>query len=219
MDIKLMNTFQWLNHHELQLDSTWWHIYETSFPNAEREPHDLIFAACEKNIIKTGRYVENNETVAISVIQPMHSLPFAFMNYFAIANLHRNRALGSRLFSQLTNAGENFVKEYSENYLGLIWEVENPDTEMNQTEKILKQRRVQFYKRRGALSFKKKFFQPPIGGYHALPMRLMYFATNPIDYFLENEITKAVYFEKYHAVNHIKMEILLELLLQCSENI
>ncbi|HEX2548719.1 MAG TPA: hypothetical protein VHM20_02755 [Gammaproteobacteria bacterium] len=210
-----MNTFHWLTRQELQNDTSWWKIYENSFPPSERESQELLYQALEKNIIKIGCYAENNETIGISVIQPMHSLPFALMNYFAISNSHRNRSLGSLLFSQLTIASENFVKEYSQNYLGLFWEVENPDAESNLSEKLLKQRRVQFYKRRGAEVFKKIFFQPPIAGFSALPMRLMYYATKPVDLQLEIEITKAVYFEKYHAVNRIQIEILSELLTQC----
>lgn len=211
-----MKTFQWLSQKDLHDDILWWKIYENSFPSSEREPQELLYQALEKNIIKVGCYAENNETIAICVIQPMRSLPFALMNYFAISNSHRNRSLGSHLFSHLTIASENFVKEYSQNYLGLFWEVENPDVELNQSEKLLKQRRMQFYRRRGAEVFKKIFFQPPIAGYSALPMRLMYYAKNPINLALEIEITKAVYFEKYHAVNQIQKEILSELLTQCA---
>lgn len=210
-----MKTFHWLSQQELQSDISWWRIYENSFPPSEREPQELLYYGLDKNIIKIGCYAENKETIGICVIQPMHSLPFALLNYFAVSNTHRNRSLGSDLFLHLTIASESFVKEYSQRYLGLVWEVENPDAESNQTEKILKQRRMQFYKRKGASVFKKIFFQPPIAGHSALPMRLMYYASTPIDPDLETAITKAVYFEKYHAVNQIKKEILSELLTQC----
>lgn len=206
---------QWLSLNEFKEDTEWWKIYHTSFPAKERDSKKQLLAGLEKNLIKIGRYQKENVTVAIAVLVPMHALPIVFLNYFAVAKIHRGRLLGTALLNSLFSSASHFVSEYSPHFLALVWEVENPKLTQSANKKARQERRIEFYKRIGGELFPHLFIQPAIDGKHTVAMRLMYMAATELNPHLENQIFKTIYFEKYHVINDIPKSILLDLFKQC----
>ena len=213
-----MKIFEWLSPDQLLADDRWWDIYHSSFSRFELDPKESLVFALNKHILKIGRYQQDNHTVAISVIQPMQRLPFTLLNYFAIAKPNRGNSLGSQLFLSLIQAGDYFFKSNREEYLGLIWEVENPDAEADISQQLIKQRRMQFYHKHGAHCFQHPFIQPPLVDQQVVMMNLMYHSDRIIDYPLEKEIIETIYFEKYQTINHIEVPILMKLLAECCKS-
>lgn len=206
----------WLRPEEFSKDNIWWEIYTDSFPIAEQDSREQILKALENNIAVAGSYQLQGATVAIAVYYPIQSPTheFIFLNYIAVRRSARNQGLGKQLLDSIIRHSEKIIFNNGRYPSALIWEVEDPADALEDKEKILRKRRLEFYKRAGARLFKHAYIQPPIDGIHEVPMRLMYYPpgqqVNATDY--EFLITAAIYHQKYKVVNNISPEILQILL-------
>ena len=142
--------FCWLTLKQLQKDALWWTIYFNSFPATELDSQNQILMARKNNFAHTGCVILDCTTIAIVVLYPMKDLPFAFLNYIAIDKKIRGQGIGQWLMMQVILAAERLVRSYHSHYLGLIWELEDPDQTHDRTQKQIQQRRIEFYTRLGA---------------------------------------------------------------------
>lgn len=146
------------------------HIYETSFPLAERKPFAHFLPR-----IPTGQYLclvvrspnTPHQIVAFAFLMLLPETPLAFLEYMAVAVSSHGQGIGSQFFRALvTYVQEQDLAE------GIVWEVEPP------TENPLdaQNRRIRFYARLGAqmldLStvYAMPNYQLQTGG---VPLRLM----------------------------------------------
>jgi len=85
----------------------------------------------------------------------------------------------------------------SRDALGMIWEIDG--------------RRPGFHERCGGLALPQPYLQPPVDGSTLLPMQLMFrpsHGASPPDAETVRAMIRAMYAEKYHAMNGIPIEVL-----------
>lgn len=212
----LTQKWQWLTPQELSRDTEWWDIYQNSFPVIEQDSKQQLLHALEKGAAIIGAYKQQGNTLGMVVFYPIHTHqapPFIFLNYFAIAKQARSHGLGGRLLSLVIEYTKAIACPNGARYTALVWEIEDPQDATHDTERQLRQRRLEFYQREGAQLFNSHFIQPPIDGENTVNMRLMYcLLENYQIHPHEKSITEAIYFAKYRPINNISPEILYQLL-------
>ena len=203
----------WLSPHAYLQDPLWWEIYESSFPEEERDQKHHFSRALKYNNVKMGACYFQGKMIGIVVVYFMESLPFAFLHYFSIHPDFRRLGLGSLFFQKIMQDVELMLKKNHAEHLGMIWEIEDYSYANDDVEKNLKLSRLGFYIRNDAKLLNIKFIQPAILNC-IVPMLLMHHHSDPmlnISAF-EYDIAKAIYLEKYHSVNEIPKKTLLKLL-------
>lgn len=110
------------------------------FPAGELKPIDAI-----ENLIKRERYIcyglyKENDLLAYAFLT-MSEKSYLLIDYFAVCLEHRNKGIGSDFLKLL--------KEQWINYSGILVEVEKVECASNEKEKIIRQRRIDFYRRNG----------------------------------------------------------------------
>lgn len=119
------------------------HVYNThmkvDFPPEELKPVDVI-----QNLIKQKIYIcyglyMNEELLAYAFLatSKLHLL----IDYYSVCVEYRNKGIGSKFLT--------ILKEHCKNYNGIIVEVENVECASNETEKIARKRRIDFYRKNG----------------------------------------------------------------------
>lgn len=109
------------------------------FPPEELKPLNIIQKLIKKkNYVCYGLY-ENEELLAYAFIVTYKS--YLLFDYYAVCKECRNRGIGSEFFSRL--------QERFKDYDGIIVEVEKVEDASNEVERIVRQRRIDFYKRNG----------------------------------------------------------------------
>lgn len=107
------------------------------------------------------------------------------------------------------------LRERGRQPLGLIWEVDPPQAGDDAAERMLRERRVEFFRRQGGALLPQPYLQPPVDGIAPVPMQLMFRPASdgrPPDDETAHAIVRAIYFEKYQAVNQIPEHVLRDLL-------
>ncbi len=189
---------------ELEADHKWWEIYEASFPIEEREPASVIYRSIEAGPGVALRIRQDRVTTGIATLHRLQEVPLAFCVYLAIAAQARGSGLGSSFFRHVANtAGPG----------GMVWEVEDPARARNSDEERQRVRRIQFFERAGGQLLDAPYCQPPLNGHEPVPMRLLWRA-GASDAPLPDaaRLIRAIYFEKYGAINGIDGEVLERLL-------
>jgi GNAT superfamily N-acetyltransferase len=149
-------------------------LYVASFPPAERAPAEGIAASIQrvKEVdVRTG-YVphhfaalQDGQVTGISFYGYFCQERLGFLYYLAVNPALRGQGLGGWLFRRTAaQLSEDASACRNEPPRGLVWEVERPaDAEMPD-ERSLRQRRIQFYERQGALLLQGlDFLAPPLG--------------------------------------------------------
>lgn len=109
------------------------------FPYGELKPLDVIQKLNKrKNYICIGLY-NNNELLAYALLASSKS--YLLIDYYAVCKDHRDEGIGSEFL--------NILQEHFRNYDGIIVEVERVECGPNESEKIIRKRRIDFYKRNG----------------------------------------------------------------------
>lgn len=120
-------------------------IYEEAFPAWQRVPWDELVrldtdpGRIQRTMLETGT------VLAISVASRLIAVPWWFLEYFAVDRERRDRGLGGLLWDQLMNDLGGASRP------SIVLEVEPPEEETDASqERLLRQRRIAFYERRGA---------------------------------------------------------------------
>lgn len=122
-------------------------IYEerikTDFPPMERRPLSTI-----RKLYRQGRYVclvlcEGEKLLAYATFLCDTAVDSVFLDYYAVDPAGRGKGIGSRFLSLLC--------EHWANKSGMILECESPRTAKHQEERALRERRIEFYRRGGAV--------------------------------------------------------------------
>jgi hypothetical protein len=200
---------------DLDRDRDWWAIYETAFPAREREPRAVILDSLHRRLGIAVRARRGDATVGVATAHVLKAPPAIFLVYLAMAKHARGAGGGRALFECTWQLGAARLNEEGSRAIGMIWEVDDPVEVQDEVERSVRDRRIAFFKRLGGDLLPRDYMQPPVDGVAAVPMRLMYrpapggqsVGNPPIE-----ALVRAIYFEKYGAVNHIPADALSRLL-------
>ena len=112
---------------------------KTDFPSNERIPYFMLKKLLKKGITKFFLYKEDEKIKGYAVC--IESDKIVFLYYFAIFKEYRGNGCGSKFIEELA--------EFYEDKKAIICEVESIETAKNDSEKNIRKRRVDFYKRLG----------------------------------------------------------------------
>ncbi len=158
-------------------------IYEQSFPAEERDPFENMLQAIRRREQAGPEECENcHFQVAVDEGQAAGAAFFnyypqtrmGFIAYLAVHPSRRNGGLGARLYRHLVDcvAAEAPPNEPA---AGVVFEVEVPELGKDAAERALRQRRIGFYRRNGALMVPNlDLIAPPLGnGLPEMPYKIM----------------------------------------------
>ncbi len=112
------------------------------FPKAERRPLFLIKRSFKKGFYEAYVYEENDQLLGYAGLIYMADKSYALLDYFAVMKEQRSTGVGSEFLTLLRD---------SISVNGLIIESENPDAADAEDEKAVRNRRIAFYQRNGAI--------------------------------------------------------------------
>jgi GNAT superfamily N-acetyltransferase len=157
-------------------------IYEQSFPEAERDPVEDITANLrnadpDMELTRLRALVEQDEVVGFTLFASYKDYYLGYLKFIAVRADIRGKGYGPLLLQdaiqQLRADGRRAT---GWPYLGLVLEVERPESAESEADRRLRERRIQFYRRNGALMFDDvDYVAPPVApGQPSLPFRLMF---------------------------------------------
>jgi GNAT superfamily N-acetyltransferase len=149
-------------------------LYESAFPPAERVPVEGIIDSIRQRGSASG--TDGCIPHFFTVVQDSRALGLAFYGYFRHTRLGflyylavqpdlRGRGLGAWLLRKaLEMLPQDAAATGGEPPRGLVWEVERPVDASTPADRDMRQRRINFYERSGALLMKGlDFLAPPLG--------------------------------------------------------
>jgi len=109
------------------------------FPSQELKPVDFIQKLINRKIYKCYGLYDSGELLAYAFFT--NSKSYLLLDYYSVCEKYRNSGIGSRFLS--------ILKENCRNYSGIIVEVEDIESANTEVEKIIRKRRIDFYKKNG----------------------------------------------------------------------
>jgi GNAT superfamily N-acetyltransferase len=208
-----MIAIECMNTEELCGDETWWQIYKDSFPASQREPPDVILKSLRRGVGMAFRARLQGMTSGLATTHLLRDPAAVFIVYLAVARGERSRGIGGELLRSAWEAGAQRLRTQGLQPIGLIWEVDRPQFDSGEGDAPL--RRIVFFERHGGELLKRPYLQPPLHGIVAVPMGLMFRPANgkgtPTPGIVEG-LVRAIYLDKYEAINGIDRGILERLL-------
>jgi len=200
---------------DLLRDRSWWEIYEEAFPLTELEPPHVIVNSLEMDVGLAVAVRANDSTIAIATAHLLKDPPSIFLVYLATTKIFRGRGCGGELLEYTWITGHQRLSDNGYTTMGLVAEVDAPDQSIDIEDRSIRERRIAFFARHGAELLPYSYTQPPVDGVNTVPMRLVFRPAEghgqPDSAFSE-ALVRAMYFEKYHAVNGIAEDSLTSLL-------
>ena len=190
----------------LRDDSGFWRLYATSFATAEREPAEVILRSIEQGPGFTLRALADGRTVGLATGHVLEEPAATFLVYLAVDPGWRSRRLGRALFFAADRAGAARLIERGHATSGMAWEIDDPAADVSATERNVRQGRLRFFEKLGGRMLETPYFQPPVDGHTLVPMRLMFRPVVGQDVptgAATEKLIRAIYFEKYCAINNI----------------
>jgi GNAT superfamily N-acetyltransferase len=209
--------FEWVDADTLAGDADWWGLYERAFPSHEREPAAVILRSVVAGAGVALRGRRDGRTRALAMLHMLAEPAVAFLVYLAVDENLRGGGIGTALFEQALAEGVRRVERAGLAPRGMVWEVDIPEQAASPEEADRRRRRIRFFERLGGRLLDTPYRQPPVDGVTPVPMRLMYRgvgdaeAAPPVDGLPVNELVRAIYFQKYGAMNGIPAAVLEEL--------
>jgi hypothetical protein len=203
----------------LVADVVWWRLYNDSFPPTEREPPEVILAGLRAGVGLAARARQGRETIALGSATLLTAPPAVFLSYIATDSSRRGTGVGGALFRFMAEEGARRLAVRGLAARGMLWEVERPDAAADPGEQRQRERRLEFFRRGGGLLLARPYLQPALGSGEAMALHLMYRPATGAAELAAAEIealVRAVYREKYAALNGIPEATLAILLRQTS---
>ena len=109
------------------------------FPSEELKPVDVIQKLIKRKIYRCYGLYDSGELLAYAFFA--NSKSYLLLDYYSVCEKYRNSGIGSRFLS--------ILKENCKSYSGIIVEVEDIESADTEVEKIIRKRRIDFYKKNG----------------------------------------------------------------------
>lgn len=119
------------------IEEVYYKYAEKDFPPEELKPLDMIEKLIKKKIYICYGLYEKEQLLAYAFLVTGKS--YLLIDYYAVCSEHRDKGIGSRFL--------NILKDQFKNYDGIIVEVEKIEDAPDEDEKIIRKRRIDFYKR------------------------------------------------------------------------
>jgi GNAT superfamily N-acetyltransferase len=201
--------------HALREDEAFWQLYEQAFPATEREPRDVIVATVEREAGFALRARTAGETIGMAFAHLLRDPPAIFLVYLAVDPNRRSRHLGTAILSAVDRFGTERLGAVGLESHGMVWEIDDPGSTTDPGELNIRVRRRAFFERAGGRPLDVPYVQPPVDGVTPVPMQLMYRPgekSRVPDRAGAVALVRAIYFEKYGAMNGIPGPVLDRLL-------
>ena len=109
------------------------------FPSQELKPIYAIEKLINRKIYKCYGLYDSEELLAYAFFNTSKS--YLLLDYYSVCEKFRSKGIGSEFFT--------ILKESCNNYRGIIVEVEDIESADTEAEKIIRQRRIDFYMKNG----------------------------------------------------------------------
>jgi GNAT superfamily N-acetyltransferase len=109
------------------------------FPQEELKPIHVIERLIDRKIYECYGLYNNGELLAYAFFN--NSKSYLLLDYYSVCEKYRSKGIGSKFFS--------ILKKEFKNHNGIIVEVEDIESADTEAEKIIRQRRIDFYKKNG----------------------------------------------------------------------
>lgn len=160
-------------------------LYQTAFPEAEREPLDELEETVAAPTGAGYRHhfqavIEDGRVTGIAIFTSFEAQRMGFLRFLAVDEHLRGHGLGAALLHQVvTQVYADGVLLSGQPYLGLCLEVERPETAVTPDELSIRQRRIGFYRRNGGSVMEHIDLVAPPNAPHLPPMpyHLMFLPT------------------------------------------
>jgi len=210
-----MNIVECLTADELLSDNTWRRIYKDSFPANEREPLEAILESVQREVGMAFRARGPEGTLGLATTHLLKNPAAVFLVYLAVDQRERSRGIGGELLQCAWKSGATHLRANGLQPLGLIWEVDPPQPVGNDAD--TRRRRIAFFQRHGGQLLERPYLQPPVDGVAAVPMKLMFrpaASGGPLTSETIEALVRAIYSDKYGAINKIDGALLEGLLIE-----
>ena len=208
-------TIERISAQNLRSDVGWWRLYDASFPAAERDPQSVVIATAEPGVGFVLRAFVDGTTIGLAVGHLLRAAGSTFLVYLAVDPERRSHGLGRALFEETARTGATELQARGLAPAGVIWEIDDPSEPVDAAELAIRVRRRRFFENLGGRALSRRYVQPPIDGRTEVPMQLMFRPSAGDSLPTPPEIAglvRAIYFEKYHALNGIPEDTLERLL-------
>jgi GNAT superfamily N-acetyltransferase len=156
-------------------------IYEQAFPETERDPVENIAASLKNSDPETAvshfrALIDQDAVVGFTYFSSYKEYYLGYLKFIAVRAELRGKRYGPLLVKdairQLRADGRRAT---GWPYLGLVLEVERPEATENEQEREIRERRIRFYQRNGAVMIENlDYVAPPVApGQPSLPFHLM----------------------------------------------
>jgi len=200
-----------LDERALSRDVRFWEIYERSFSASEKEPREVIEKSVRLNAGMAFRTVLDGNTVAMATTHILPKIPAVFLVYLAVDPELRGRGAGGKLLEFAHEKGATLAP----GSLGMVWEAERTEDAASGPDRILREKRLAFFRRHGGCVVSGDYRQPALDGIAPVPMNLLFRPCEPgqdAGPDLVQALVRAIYDEKYHKLNGITPHHLEDLL-------
>ena len=152
---------------------------EQDFTSGEYAPYDILYKQLQDGVQKGLILLEGESEVAYSICTQGDTSEYVLVSLLAVYEEFRGRGFGSAFLGQLK-------KIYSDKK-GIIVEVEKPKKAVTKEEKILREKRIQFYQKAG-------FYLIPDIDYSIwdVPMHLMVLPLKAPNWIVNKEIGQII---------------------------
>jgi hypothetical protein len=201
----------------LTQNQAWWDIYQDSFPDSEREPRSVLISAVELGRAIAIEAQNAATTVGIASATLLHDPPAVFLSYIASAGSMRGSGIGKRLFDYTWIAGASALEESGHTDACMICEVEKPNLATTPDDTAIRDRRFRFFLGLGGIVLSRAYFQPALLGRDPVALALIYFDRHQLgepDGARQEALVRAIYRERYEAINKLDRTMLAELLMR-----
>jgi GNAT superfamily N-acetyltransferase len=123
-------------------------IYEASFLPEERDDTGLLLARVLDGTRDCYLAVDGERLLGLAVVLMLSGCPIAFLEYLAVGPEVRNAGIGGRILDHVHRELADTAWPVVE---GLIFEVDGPEDARDTSERDLRERRIGFYRRHGAV--------------------------------------------------------------------
>lgn len=198
----------------LEADPAFWRLYEASFRPWLREPREVIVETVRRGAGIAFVASDGDATVGLSVIHLLEDPAAVFLVYLALEPRLRGQRLGGELLERSFALGLRQLRDRGRDPVGCIWEVDDPALSTGEAQAERRQRRIAFFAHHGGALLERRYLQPPVSGDQPVPMLLMARPEpgHEVDAALGERLVRAIYREKYWAVNGVSAPLLESLL-------
>ena len=161
------------------------------------------------------RATVDGHTIGLAVGHVLRAAASTFLVYLAVDPDRRSKGVGRALFEETVRTGAAELEARGSTPRGTVWEIDDPSESADPTELAIRLRRRKFFENLSGRALATRYVQPPIDGRTEVPMQLMFrpSAGDSVPTARETAaLVRAIYFEKYRAMNGIPEGILERLL-------